>query len=140
MGDGKKLKECLKNKGTNVRRIAKAAGIPATTLYSVIRKDTSIRLDYALRLARELEIDVHEICSTGIDFRAFESIDNKWEQNLDLNIVKSYVINSFYSLLHLFGEECIPDIHKLLASFYQLDDEARAEVLAMIRVKLEFNK
>lgn len=116
MGDGKKLKDCLKNKGTNVRRIAKAAGIPATTLYSVIRKDTSIRLDYALRLARELEIDVHEICSTGLDFKALFGIDDKWEQNLDSSTVKSYVINSFY----------------------QLDDEARAEIVAMIRVKLKY--
>lgn len=138
MGDGKKLKECLKNKGTNVRRIAKAAGIPATTLYSVIRKDTSIRFDYALRLARELEIDVHEICSPGVDFKAFFGIDDKWEQNLDSSIVKSYVIHSFYPLLHLFGEDSIPDVHKLLTSFYQLDDEARAEIVAMIRVKLKY--
>lgn len=138
MGDGKKLKECLKNKGTNVRRIAKAAGIPATTLYSVIRKDTSIRLDYALRLARELEIDVHEICSTGLDFKALFGIDDKWEQNLDSSTVKSYVINSFYPLLCLFGEDSIPDVHKLLTSFYQLDDEARAEIVAMIRVKLKY--
>ncbi len=140
MGDGKKLKECLKNKGTNVRRIAKAAGIPATTLYSVIRKDTSIRLDYALRLARELEIDVHEICNPGIDFRAFQSINNKWEQNLDSSTMKSYVINSLYPLLCLFGEDGIPDVHKLLTSFYQLDDEARAEIVAMMQAKLVFNK
>ena len=33
MGDGKKLKEILDSKGTNVRQIAKATGISATTLY-----------------------------------------------------------------------------------------------------------
>ena len=63
MGDGKKLKEILDSKGTNVRQIAKATGISATTLYSIIQKDSNIRFDFALRLANELEIDVNEICS-----------------------------------------------------------------------------
>ena len=36
MGDGKKLKEILDSKKTNVRQIAKATGISATTLYSII--------------------------------------------------------------------------------------------------------
>lgn len=38
MGDGKKLKEYLDEKGTNVRRIAKETGISATTLYTIIQK------------------------------------------------------------------------------------------------------
>ena len=33
MGDGKNLKKYLDEKGTNVRKIAKATGISATTLY-----------------------------------------------------------------------------------------------------------
>ena len=36
MGDRKKLKECIDNKGTNVRKIAKETGISATTLYTII--------------------------------------------------------------------------------------------------------
>lgn len=65
MGDGKKLKAILDSKGTNVRKIAKATGISATTLYSIIQKDSNIRFDFALRLANELEIDVNEICSAS---------------------------------------------------------------------------
>jgi transcriptional regulator with XRE-family HTH domain len=63
MGDGKKLKEYLDEKGTNVRRIAKETGISATTLYTIIQKDSNIRFDFALRLANALDIDVNEICS-----------------------------------------------------------------------------
>ena len=33
MGDGKKLKEILDSKGTNVRNIEKENGISATTIY-----------------------------------------------------------------------------------------------------------
>ena len=62
MGDGKNLKKYLDEKGTNVRKIAKATGISATTLYSIIQKDSNIRFDFALRLANELQIDVNEIC------------------------------------------------------------------------------
>ena len=65
MGDGKKLKEYLDEKGTNVRKISKATGISATTLYSIIQKDSNIRFDFALRLANELGIDVNEICSAS---------------------------------------------------------------------------
>ena len=61
MGDGKKLKEYLDEKGTNVRRIAKETGISATTLYTIIQKDSNIRFDFALRLANALDIDVNEI-------------------------------------------------------------------------------
>ena len=37
MGDGKKLKEILDEKGTNVRKISKATGISATTEAAMIR-------------------------------------------------------------------------------------------------------
>lgn len=65
MGDGKKLKEHINNKGTNVRKIAKETGISAATLYTIIQKDSIIRFDFALRLANALDIDVNEICSAS---------------------------------------------------------------------------
>ena len=65
MGDGKNLKKYLDEKGTNVRKIAKATGISATTLYSIIQKDSNIRFDFALRLANELQIDFNEIGSAS---------------------------------------------------------------------------
>ena len=55
MGDGKNLKKYLDEKGTTVRKIAKATGISATTLYSIIQKDSNIRFDFALRLANRSE-------------------------------------------------------------------------------------
>lgn len=60
IGDGKKLKEILDSKGTNVRQIAKATRISATTLYSIIQKNSNIRFDFALRLANELEINMND--------------------------------------------------------------------------------
>ena len=60
VGDGKKLKEILDSKGTNIRQIAKATRISATTLYSIIQKNSNIRFNFALRLANELEININD--------------------------------------------------------------------------------
>lgn len=60
IGDGKKLKEILDSKCTNVRHIAKATRINTTALYSIIQKNSNIRFDFALRLANELEINMND--------------------------------------------------------------------------------
>lgn len=94
-------------------------------------------IGYTLKL---FAYDINEICSNGLDLNTIQELSCKWKQNLDSNAVKSYVINYFYPLLHLFGEESIPDVHKLLTSFYQLDDEARAELVEMVRIKWNTTK
>ena len=102
MGDGKKLKELLDSKGTNVRQIAKATGISATTLYSIIQKDSNIRFDFALRLANELEIDVNDICSASpfsgaiTEEEIYPTLPNGLNGALDGNRVKTYLKNSIY--------------------------------------------
>lgn len=60
IGDGKKLKEILDSKCTNVCHIAKATRINTTALYSIIQKNSNIRFDFALRLANELEINMND--------------------------------------------------------------------------------
>ena len=134
MGDGKKLKEILDSKNTNVRQIAKATGISATTLYSIIQKDSNIRFDFALRLANELEIDVNEICAASpfsgaiTEEEIYPTLPDGLNGALDGNRVKVYLKNS------------MPDVDNLLTSFYQLDDEARKEVVATIQFKLQYHR
>ena len=108
MGDGKKLKEYLDEKGTNVRRIAKETGISATTLYTIIQKDSNI--------------------PDGLNGA------------LDASRVKTYLKNSLYPLMYLFGKNSMPDVDNLLTSFYQLDDEARKEVVETIQFKLQYHR
>lgn len=146
MGDGIKLKKYLDEKGTNVRQIAKATGISATTLYTIIQKDSNIRFDFALRLANELEIDVNEICS-AVPFSGelkekeiYPTLPNGLNGALDSSRVKTYLKNSMYPLMHLFGKNSMPDVDNLLTSFYQLDDEARKEVVETIQFKLQYHK
>ena len=40
----------------------------------------------------------------------------------------------------IFGKNSMPDVDNLLTSFYQLDDEARQEVVETIRLKLQYHR
>lgn len=42
--------------------------------------------------------------------------------------------------MHLFGKNSMPDVDNLLTSFYQLDDEARKEVVETIQFKLQYHR
>ena len=63
MGDGVRLKELIDQRGITVRRLAKETGISATTLYSIVQKDTKIRLDNGIRIAATLNIPLQSVCS-----------------------------------------------------------------------------
>ena len=146
MGDGLRLKEIIDQKNTNVRRVAKATGISATTLYTIISKDSNIRFDFALRLANELEVDVNEICSV-VPFSGelkeeeiYPTLPSGLNGMLDANRVKTYLKYSLFPLMHLYGKNAMPDVDNLLTSFYQLDDEARKEVIETIKLKLQFHR
>ena len=62
MGYGKNLERAIKNKGMSIRGVAALANISADTLYSIIRRDSSVRFDQALRLSSLLSIRVADIC------------------------------------------------------------------------------
>ena len=59
---------------------------------------------------------------------------------LDASRVKTYLKNSMYPLMYLFGKNSMPDVDNLLTSFYQLDDESRQEVVETIRLKLQYHR
>ncbi|MCR4749329.1 MAG: helix-turn-helix domain-containing protein [Lachnospiraceae bacterium] len=146
MGDGKNLKKILDEKGMNVRQIARKTGISPTTLYSLIQRDSNLRFDYALRIANELEIDVNSICEASPfsgalqESEIYPSIPNDIYGLLDETRVKGYLKNSLYPLMYLYGKNHMPDVDNLLTSFYQLDDEARKEVVDTVRLKLEYHR
>ena len=114
MGDGKNLKKYLDEKGTNVRKIAKATGISATTLYSIIQKKIPIfDLIFALRLANELQIDVNEICSaspflTQLRKKIYLHFQTVLNGALDASRKEAYFKNSMYPLMYLFGKNSMP--------------------------------
>ena len=145
MGDGLKLKKYLEEKGTNVRQIAKQTGISPTTLYSIIQKDSNLRFDWALRIANILEIEVDEICEAN-PFSGKISVEEiyptlgEFNGILDASRVRGYLKSSILPLMHMYGPNGMPDVDNLLTSFYQLNDEARNEIVEMIKVKLKYQR
>lgn len=146
MGDGKNLKKILDERDLSVRSIAKKTGISPTTLYSLIQKDTNLRFDYALRIANELEIDVNDICAASPfsgalkEDEIYPTIPNDIYGLLDESRVKTYLKNSMYPLMYLYGKNYMPDVDNLLTSFYQLDDESRKEIVETIQFKLQYHR
>lgn len=145
MGDGKRLKEIIDEKGTNVRAVARAAGVSPTTLYSIISKDTHIRFDYAIRIANELDIDVNEICSASpfsgevSDEEIYPTFPDGMGGILKSNRIDVYLKHSLKPLLLMYGMNSMPDVDNLLTSFYKLDDTARQEIIGIIRVLEKHN-
>ncbi|SNU05010.1 DNA-binding transcriptional regulator, XRE family [Lachnospiraceae bacterium] len=143
MGDGKNLKEILDSKNMSVRELSRRTGISRTTIYSIIQKDTNIRFDFALRIANELDIETSDICSNtpfSGDIAAnevFPALPEGLNSVLDSGRIKMYLKNSLYPLMNLFGKKSMPDVDNLLTSFYKLDDEARQEIIEMIKIKLK---
>ena len=96
--------------------------------------------------SNELQIDVNEICSaspfsgTIKEEEIYPTLPDGLNGALDASRVKTYLKNSMYPLMYLFGKNSMPDVDNLLTSFYQLDDEARQEVVETIRLKLQYHR
>lgn len=108
MGDGRILKGYIDSRKTNVRRVAEESGISASTLYTIIQKDTGIRLDLALRLSEVLGIDTGEICT---EYRTMGAAAEKlhaafpdgFGEAIVSGRIKNFLVNRIYPLMHLSG-------------------------------------
>lgn len=146
MGDGARLKEILDEKGITVAKLARETTISNQTIYTIIKRDTSIRFDFALRIANVLGIDPQEICSDknftddGTDKEILPAMPSGLDSVLDDKRVKRYINNSMYPLMALYGKEAMPDIDKLLTYYYQLTDEGRDEVKKYLEERYALKK
>ena len=142
MADGQKLKSILDERGMSVRELARRTGINRTTLYYIVKNDTNIRYDFALRIANELKIDVDEICSNNPfsnksdDDEVVPPMPDEFGALLDANRVKRYMKYTLSPLMGMFGIEVMPDVDHLLTNFYKLDDAGRRDVVNMINALL----
>lgn len=140
MGDGQNLKRVLEEKGLNIRKISKITGITASTLYSIVNRDSNLRYDWALRIANILDIEPEEICSNSPFSGELKKEDvyptvKDEKGRLDNMRVKGYLESSLMPLMKLYGPTAMPELDKLLTDFYQLDDEARSEVIQFLNMK-----
>lgn len=119
MGYGKKLQEILESKNTNVRKLSFYTGIPATTLYSIIKRDGNIRLDYAIRISDALNINIRDITDSIIDF------PSDFSSNPTISHASRKILESL-------NEKDFSLIYELLSNFYILDNDGREQILTLV--------
>lgn len=137
MGDGANLKRILKENNTNVRKVAIATGICPTTLYSIIQKDSRIRLDTAILLADELGIEVEEICFNDGNPIPNELRREEFSQEAKVKLILRTVTDKIAPMMERFGYDNLRKVDNLLWMFYQLDDISRKEILMYLHILLE---
>ncbi len=149
MGDGKNLKKILDAQEKSVRWLSKETTISPTTLYSIIQKDTAIRFDFALRIANVLNVEVSDICSDSAlqaeDWSdesriTLPELPHGFDKILDENRIKTYLKNSLYPLMEMFGKNNLPKLDEHLTNYYQLTDEGRRDVDQFINAQLQIKK
>lgn len=68
MGIGSKLTKIMKEQNTNANELASKAGVPAQTVYSLIRRDASkVDIDTLIKIARALGVTAEYFCSEDIE-------------------------------------------------------------------------
>lgn len=77
MGLGKKLDEIIKSRNLKVMQVASMAGIPASTLYSIIDRDNKkIDIDILIRICKVLDISVEYLVGENSSIECTVSVAN----------------------------------------------------------------
>jgi transcriptional regulator with XRE-family HTH domain len=131
MGYGNNLATAIKEKGWSVAETSRRSGVSANTLRTIIRRDSSVRYDHALRLANTLGIDIQLICKENpYDTGDVEPGLLKDYHGLFTEINRnSYIKRRMSVLLELFNYTEFPIVDELLGRFAVLDDEGRKNAL-----------
>lgn len=131
MGYGKNLEKAIKEKGWSVAETARRTGVNVNTLHGIIRRDSPVRYDHALRLSNILGIEITQICKEnpydqGDVLPELLPEGNGLFTNLNKN---SYIKHRMNSILDLFEYSEFPILEQLLTEFYSMSDETRRQYL-----------
>ena len=133
---GDNLKKALENKHMSVKELARRTGISPTTLYSVIKRNSAVRFDHALRISSVLDVDISQICKTNPYTEDGTEVlpgllPNYFGLTDKLNR-KTYIENRLGKVLMLVDYEDMPKVDELIADFIQMDDEGRKLLFGML--------
>ena len=134
MGYGINLKRILDEKHMSVKELSRRAGISATTLYSVIARDSSVRYDHALRIANILGIDTDLICKENplSEGDILPELLSEAGGKLTSINKKSYIRNRTTDILMLYDYSDLPQVDQLLANYFILDDQSREYIFEIL--------
>lgn len=136
MGYGQTLKNILDEKGMTVKELAVRAGIAPTTLYSIIKRDTAIRFDTALRISNILDIPINSICKDNPydDMETLPKLPTDKKRLMAGLEKKAYFSDRTLKLIKKFDYSELPNVDQLIADFYVLDDATRKELFDYLKL------
>lgn len=134
MGYGANLKKILDEKGITIKELSRKTGIAATTLYSIVQRDTSVRYDSALKIAGILDIPVNAICKDN----PFDDVESLPELKpalgaTDAKAKQSYISYRTSEIIKKFDYRELPMVDQLIADLYVLDDRARKDLFNYVK-------
>lgn len=115
MGIANKLIELMKTRDTNANELAKKAGIPPTTVYSLIKRDSKrVDIDSLIKIARALGTTADCLCGNDSN-----------SASLGLSPDESELISCYRKLSREGQDELIKRAHELLDLGYIKSDPIR---------------
>ena len=122
INSGNDLKDLLKERNLNVRKVSMMAGIRPSTLYAVVQQDRKPSLGILLKLAEVLPIRIDNIKKRGLT-------GNSDASSNDLPLTEDAV-----RILRKLQPEKQYMIEKMIYHLDKMDDVGWSEALDMIRV------
>ncbi len=124
MALGKKVKELLQQKNMTIKELAEKIGVPATTLYSFISRDSKTgKLDLLEKICIGLNIELDDLLES--DTSTFARVS---QYNVAMYEINNTDLHSEYNSF---------DRYLLLDFFEKLNHEGRQEVLRYIETLAE---
>lgn len=81
MGIANRLTDLMKKHNTNANELAYKAGIPASTIYSLIRRDSNrIDIDSLIKIAKTLNVTADYLLDTGFETHCTPEIPPELQQ------------------------------------------------------------
>lgn len=139
---GKNLKNAIMVRNLTVSRLSKMTGIPATTLYSGIQRNSGVRYDRAIIIADALRIRPEEICGHAL---ASAEDGAKYAEGIEealLQIKESRrrgYIRRHLGILRTYDEEHLKATDELLDRFGKLDLSGWRCMKEMMEVVLRYS-
>ena len=134
MGYGTNLKKILDEKGLTIKELSRKTGIAATTLYSIVQRDTSVRYDSAIKIASVLDIPISAICKDN----PYDDTETLPELKTSIGVSEakekqSYISYRTAEIIKKFDYQELPMIDQLIADLYVLDTRARKDLFTYVK-------
>ena len=124
MALGNKLKELLAERGITVKDFAQDIGVPSTTLYSFIKRDSETgKLELIAKICQGLEISINEFLTCELQtFATAEDFFEAWNKDIDAP-------GETLTIIHKASPE-----NRLLTEFSKLNERGKEKAIEQVKM------